>query len=58
MGRLCDGKVGNDILDGLRKVGEVLVGDVTGRDNGLQVGESAVEASGVWYESARQTWKG
>lgn len=46
--RLRDGKVGNDVLDRLGQVGQVLVSDVAGIDDGAEVVEGSVEASGVY----------
>lgn len=46
--RLCDGKVGDDVLNRLRQVGYVLLAKVAGGNNSAEVVERAVEASGVY----------
>lgn len=43
--------MGDDVLDGLGHVGEVLVGDITGVDDSAQVVEGTVEAGGVARET-------
>lgn len=48
--RLCDSKVGDDVLNRLRQVADVHLAKVAGGDNSAEVVERAVEAGGVYEQ--------
>lgn len=47
---LCDSKVGNDTLDSSGHVGNITGRNLASINKHLEVGESAIDAAGVWVQ--------